>query len=63
VLAKQELRPVEKTLSIAETLVLGEALLDNTLDYVSAHAAGKIRPGTVPLPSGVRSSLAACRTA
>jgi len=63
VLAKQELRPVEKTQSIAETLILGEALLDNTLDYVSRHASGKIKPGTVPLPSGVRSSLAACRGA
>ena len=63
VLAKQELRPVEKTQSIAETLILGEALLDNTLDEVMRHASGHIKPGSVPLPEGVRSSLAACRGA
>ena len=55
VLAKQELRPVENAIDRRNTDP--RRCLDTTLDYVSRHASGKIKPGAVPMPSGVRSSL------
>jgi hypothetical protein len=64
VLAKQELRPIERLesvteargRSIAETLILGEALLrGTTVDQALRHA--------VPLPRRVRGALATCKGA
>jgi len=72
VLAKQELRPIEnresrterRGRSIAETLILGETLVGGvTVDQAIRHGSSQIKPGNVPLPRGVRSSLAACRGA